>query len=243
MANFSLKNFQAQVRTGGLARPNRFEVLINLPPALIAQGYSTNDSKILSLFCESTNLPMQTIGVKTQRIQGPAYQRPVSVDYGGEGITMTFLIDQQMDIKGFFDAWMSKIIDPIQYFVYYQDSYVAPITINQLNQKDNTTYSVILEDAFPRSVSLLELNNSAQNQVHKLNVTFSYRRWAPVHRRTNNISYPSTNSGIDESQNSFTQAMNGQADTIYDAQQEQLRIAKSKETTTRLRSQYISGGK
>ena len=104
MANFSLKNFQAQVRTGGLARPNRFEVLINLPPALIAQGYSTNDSKILSLFCESTNLPMQTIGVKTQRIQGPAYQRPVSVDYGGEGITMTFLIDQQMDIKGFFDA-------------------------------------------------------------------------------------------------------------------------------------------
>ena len=210
MANFSLKNFQAQVRTGGLAKPNRFEVLINLPPALIAQGYSTNDSKILSLFCESTNLPTQTIGVKTQRLQGPVYQRPVSVD-------------------------------PIQYFVYYQDTYVAPITINQLNQKDNTTYSVILEDAFPRSVALLELNNNAQNQVHKLNVTFSYRRWAPVHRRTNNISYPSPNSGIDHSQNSFTQAMNAQADTIYVAQQEQVRI--DKETTTRLRSQYISGGK
>ena len=57
-------------------------------------------------------------------------------------------------------------------------------------------------------------------------MTFSYRRWAPVHRRTNNISYPSTNSGIDQSQNSFTQAMNSQADTIYVAQQEQLRISK-----------------
>jgi len=217
MANFSLKNFQAQVRTGGLARPNRFEVLINLPPALTNNKYSTNDAKLLSLFCESTNLPMQTIGVKTQRIQGPAYQRPVSVDYGGEGITMTFLLDQKMDVKGLFDSWMSKIIDPFQYFVYYQQTYVTTVQINQLDQKDKTVYSVLLEDAFPRSVALLELNNSAQNQVHKLNVTFSYRRWAPIHRKTEGMAYPSTGEAINNRLNE-TRYRENQMDLSGDAQ-------------------------
>jgi hypothetical protein len=53
--------------------------------------------------------------------------------------------------------------------------------------QDQVVYSAILEDAFPRSVSLLELNQGNQNSVHKLSVTFVYRRWRPVHRLTNTM--------------------------------------------------------
>jgi len=190
MANFSITEFQTEIRLRGLAKPNRFEILFPTPKGLSELTSTLRTNKLVNLFCESTNLPSKTIGVKQQRIYGPAYQRPFNSEYGGEGITMTFLLDTDMDVKGFFDAWTNIIIDPFQYFVHYPDNYAVPITIFQLDEKDKVTYAITLEDAFPRSVALLDLNQSTQNQVHKLNVTFSYRRWFPYHRIPNEIRYP-----------------------------------------------------
>ena len=186
MANFSLKRFQAEVRQRGLAKQNRFEILFPIPAGL---QRVFKDIQIVNMFCESTSLPPQNINVKTQRIYGPVYQRPVSADYGGEGITMTFLLDQQMDIKALFDSWLGIVVDPKQYFVHYQNDYVVPIEIRQLNEKDEVTYSALLEDAFPRNYTLLELNQSSTNSFHKLSVTFVYRRWTPNHRISNGITY------------------------------------------------------
>lgn len=190
MANFSISKFQTEVRVRGLAKPNRFEISFPTPKGLADLTQTIWTNRLVSLFCESANLPSKTIGVKQQRIYGPAYQRPFNSEYGGEGITMTFLLDTDMDVKGFFDAWTNIIVDPFQYFVHYADNYTVPITIFQLDEKDNITYAITLEDAFPRSVALLDLNNSTQNQVHKLNVTFSYRRWFPYHKIPNAVRYP-----------------------------------------------------
>jgi hypothetical protein len=188
MANFSLKQFQAQVRARGVAKPNRFEVEIPVPPLFARRG-NLLDIRNVNLFCESTGLPGQVIGVKQQRIYGPAYQRPITTDFGGEGITMVFLIDQPMDIKAFFDTWLSIIIDPVTYNVHYQDDYAVNVTIKQLNEKDAVSYAVILQDCFPRSYNMLELNQGSTNSVHKLSVNFAYRKWIPAHRITNAI-YP-----------------------------------------------------
>ena len=190
MANFSLRNFQSEVLRRGLSKPNRFEILMTVPTAL-TDAFTIEEGKLVSLFCESTNLPPQFIGVRQQRIYGPAYQRPYSVEYGGEGITMTFILDQQMDVKAFFDSWVSKIVDPFQYFVYYPTTYIAKtVEIHQLNDRNGYEYSIFLEDVFPRSVSLVELNNTSQNQFNRLNVTFAYRRWAPAHRLSSRMIYP-----------------------------------------------------
>jgi hypothetical protein len=188
MANFSLKQFQSQVRARGVAKPNRFEVEIPVPPLLSRRG-NFLDIRAVNLFCESTNLPGQVIGVKQQRIYGPAYQRPYNTDFGGEGITMVFLLDQPMDIKAFFDTWLSIIVDPITYNVHYPDDYAVNLNIKQLNEKDQTSYSVVLQDCFPRSYNMLELNQSSTNSLHKLSVNFAYRKWIPAHRITNAI-YP-----------------------------------------------------
>lgn len=195
MANFSLKNFRTEVGRRGLAKPSRFEAQFNVPAGL-GPGYSNitaDDARLVSLFCEVSGLPQQSVGIRNQRIYGPVYPRPFGVEYGGDGLTMTFLIDQSMNIKGFFDAWISKIVDPFQYFVYYFNTYKTDITISQLDEKHNYVYTVVLEDAFPRNVALVEVNHGTQNQVHKLNVTFVYRRWKPIHRITSGVYYPDTN--------------------------------------------------
>lgn len=189
MANFSLDRFRTKVLSEGLAKTNRFEVLIPLCRAL-SPYYSTRDSELISLYCEGASLPPQIIGVRTQRIYGPLYQRPFGIEYGGEGLPMTFIVDRAMDVKAYFDSWMSKIIDPYQFFVYYPADYSVDLTINQLDEQDNIVYTVVIYDAFPRSITLMELNNTAQNQFHRLNVNFAYRRWAPGHPKTNRVKYP-----------------------------------------------------
>lgn len=174
----NLDNFIAKVTTTDLARNNKFEVLITPPRALESQ---LDNSKLVTLYCESSSLPQQTILTKFPRISGPGYPRPITSDFGGGGLPMSFYIDQQMDVKGFFDAWMFSIVNPRSFFVSYQENYISQIEVRQLDNQFNVVYSIILQDAFPQSVNLLDLNMANQNQTHKLLVNFAFRKWIPKH--------------------------------------------------------------
>jgi hypothetical protein len=180
MANFSLREFKSDVMQRGLARPTRFEVQIPLPISLLDL---IGQTRLINLYCDSATLPPAIIGVRPQRIYGPVYQRPFGVEYGGEGITLSFLLDQQMDIKAIFDAWIQKIVDPNSYVVEYRSNYaVDNLKIMQLNEQNEVVYTINLKDAFPRSIVPVELNYSNQNQISKLLVNFAYRSWTAEHR-------------------------------------------------------------
>lgn len=172
---FNLQKLRAEVLSGaGLARNNRFEVLINAPRAL-RDRYS--DSFLASLYVEQVSLPMLGINARAQRIFGPAYHRPISSEYGGEGIAISFHVDRDMRVKKFFEDWMHAIVDPVTFTVGYQEDYITDIYIRQLNEQDNITHEIKLIEAFPRNMNLMELNNNASNQTHRLNMLFTYRYW------------------------------------------------------------------
>lgn len=180
MAYFSLSNFISTVAQTGLARTNRFEMIIT-PPAALAAASSTAEQ--VSLMCEITNLPPLTVQVRPHAIYGPPYQRPVGLDYGGDAIAATFLLDSNMNVKRFFDEWILSIVDRYSYNVSFPREYASYIYINQLNERDDETYSLYLEDAFPRSINVIDLNHAAQNQVQRMTVVFAYRRWYPASDR------------------------------------------------------------
>jgi hypothetical protein len=174
MAHFSLENFKASVLGEGLAKTNRFEVRI-IPPAGFDDAFTY--SRKASLYCETASFPLLNVTTKQHRIYGPAYQRPVTSEYGGEGIPLTFHLDQKMDIKVYFDNWIQNVVNRNTYNVAYQDEYTGEIELYQLDSQENETYGIKLLEAFPRSINLLELNNSSQNQTHRLTVLFAYRKW------------------------------------------------------------------
>jgi hypothetical protein len=128
-----------------------------------------------------------SIITKPLRLYGPAYQRPVSSEFNGEAINMTFYLDREMNVKAFFDAWMFKTVNPNSFNVNYAVDYVSQIKITQLDERDTEKYSIYLEDAFPRAMSLVDLNAGAVNQANKLNMTFAYRRWFSDHPAYNGI--------------------------------------------------------
>ena len=146
------------------------------------------DDRRVCLLCEVANFPALNISVKQQRIFGPAYQFPVTSEYGGEGISLTFLVDREMTAKRLFDAWMETIVAggtnnsewQNTYTVGFPNEYLTNIDIKQLDEFDNVVYAVRLEDAFPRTMNMMDLNMSTQNQVHRLTMMFAYRRWYPI---------------------------------------------------------------
>lgn len=173
-ASFSLSDFTSFVKTKSLARVNRFEVQID-PPNVV--GRSIEEAKTISLLCEISNFPPLNLSVKPFKIFGPSYQRPITSEYGGDGISMTFHVDREMLLKRFFDDWAEGVVRKQDFTVNYQFDYATTINIRQLDEEDNVTYEIELLEAFPRSLTLMDLNNSAQGQTHRLNVIFAYRYW------------------------------------------------------------------
>ena len=213
-ANFNLQQFVSQFRRDSLARVNRFEVFITPCQAMLGK-----DAVSISMYCEMASLPPVNISTKAFKIFGPTYQRPFGAEYGGEGISMTFHVDRDMKVKKFFDEWTAKIVDPDSGLVNYQEQYITKIKIKQLDEQDNVTYELELEEAFPRSVNLLELNNSAQNQTHRLNVLFAYRYWkdtGPEFQTTpKDIPRPLLNPSIPSVSNKLTDAQANAARTSF----------------------------
>lgn len=182
---FRLSEFQAEVFSGaGLARTNRFEVFI-LPPPVLGFSYGAglgSTGRFISLYVESASFPMLSINTKQFKIFGPAYQRPMHAEFGGEGIPITFHVDRNMNIKRFFDDWMSLVvnIDSGLFSVNYQDLYASKVLIKQIDEQNNLTYEIELLEAFPRNINLMELNNASSNQTHRLTVLFAYRYWRKI---------------------------------------------------------------
>ena len=184
-SSFNLSLFLSAIREDSLARVNRFEVMI--PPPRGMSDVNRSYADFTSLYCEMASLPPVNISTKSFKIFGPTYQRPFGAEYGGEGISLTFHVDRDMNIKKFFDDWTSIVVDPDSGLVNYQENYTSTITLKQLDEQENITYELELYEAFPRSSNLLELNNSAQNQTHRLNVLFAYRYWKDTGREFQTI--------------------------------------------------------
>lgn len=198
-SSFQLENFLSEIRQGSLARVNRFEVIINAP---LNTGQSINDAKKISLLCEVANFPPLSLTVKPFKIFGPSYQRPITSEYGGDGMSMTFHVDRDMAVKRFFDDWLEYIVNRNSFTVAYQSDYITEILVRQLDEQNNVTYEIELLEAFPRSITLMDLNNSAQNQTHRLNVIFAYRYW----RRTDTNSSPKVEAVVSNPTQGFVQS-------------------------------------
>jgi len=184
IAAFRVQDFISEVKTKGLARVNRFEVIIT-PPQFITTNYLQFNK--ISLFCEVSNFPPINLSVKPFKIFGPSYQRPITSEYGGDGISMTFHVDREMKIKKFFDDWIETVVNRDSFTVAYQNEYITKISIRQLDEANNVNYEIELQEAFPRSITLMDLNQSAQNQTHRVNVIFAYRYWKRTDIPRNNI--------------------------------------------------------
>jgi len=155
-----------------IARASRFDVSIPVPLTLIPYIQS---ARSLTYRCEATNLPGRTLATTEQKIgANPVEKYPYMSTYND--IDLTFIIDDDMQQRLFFDAWLNFIQPQSNYNMAYKGDYVTSITINQYDVTGSLSYSVNLIDAYPISMNQLDLDWSS-DAPHKLNVTFAYTYW------------------------------------------------------------------
>jgi len=166
----SISNFKSSFKTE-ISKPNRFDVQIPIPLGLVLY---LNTAKNLSYRCEGASLPGRTLATTEQKTYGPVEKFPYLTTF--TDIDLTFIVDDDMKQKLFFDAWINYINPLSTNDVRYKSDYATGLTINQYDVNNALSYSVSLYDAFPVSINQMDLDWSGDG-YHKLVVTFAFTTW------------------------------------------------------------------
>jgi len=157
--------------TKDLARTNRFDVNIPIPLTLIPY---ISSAKSLTYRCENAQLPGRTFATTEQKTYGPVEKFPYQTTFND--IDLTFIIEDDMNQKVFFDAWLNYINPQYNNNFRYKGDFSTIITVNQYDVTGQLSYSVDLVDAYPISMNQLDLS-WGDDGYHKLSVSFAYTYW------------------------------------------------------------------
>lgn len=137
---FNVNRFMSNFdKHGGYAKSSKFDVRINLPPAV--SGLGTTEE--LSLQCEAAELPGYVVNTSESKIYGaPTY---VAATPSFSEITMTFICSGDFWEKKLFDSWIDYIIPKQSYLVEYKSNYQSNITIFQYSEGASLDQSVSRE--------------------------------------------------------------------------------------------------
>lgn len=170
MANGSLQDFISLVKTKGLAKTSHFSVFFT-PVTL--NTVSNLNTESLMMFCSQVNLPGINIATNPAKIFGETFEFAYEKIYGP--ITLNFYVDANLEVKKIFDSWIEQIQDPItKKFGYYSD-YTTDMEIFVYNSEQKKVYSMKLYEAYPKTISDIQMDYSASGGFMNLQVTFSYR--------------------------------------------------------------------
>jgi len=156
-----------------LAKSNKFDVIIPVPVPLVLH---VSKARALTFRCEEAQLPGRTLSTAELKIgSSPNEKYPYGTTFND--IDLTFIVDDTMDQKTFFDAWMNYINPNYSWNLRYKEDYATVITINQYDAQNRKSYSVNLYEAFPISMNQMDLSWGSEG-YHKLVVTFAYTSWS-----------------------------------------------------------------
>lgn len=178
-----LEKFIAQVKVGGIARTNRYSVVLTPPPSL--QNRTDGGSKLpqfggneglqyLLLFCDQIQVPGLNISTIQNRTFGEFREVPYEKLYGD--LQMSFYVDNNMTVKSLFDDWMGLIQNPFTRTFNYYNNYTTDIMINIEDVEDRKRYEVKMFECYPKTISPIQMDYASKD-VMKLQVTMQYKYW------------------------------------------------------------------
>ena len=172
-----LNEFISKVKSTGLAKTNRYRVTIATPTLMT--GFM-NSGRLITLFCESTSLPGQVIATTEQRIMGETREFPYSKFY--DNITLSFYIDNNFEVKGFFDNWLNSVSNTQNKIISYYKDYIAPTVLIEVLPMDSevSTYSITLHEAYPKGISPIQLSADSRD-IARIGVSLNYKYYTTSH--------------------------------------------------------------
>ena len=173
--------------TGGIARPNLFEVVLAFPDGTVDESVSDIDPKTRFLV-KAAALPASNIAPISVPFRGR--QLKIAGDRTFDEWTITVINDTDFAIRGSFERWMnsmSKVSDNagnINPEDYTKDAYVYQLGRSPVDSQSQTSdqnmpilrtykfYSI-----FPTNVSQIDLSYDSSDAVEEFTVTLQVQWW------------------------------------------------------------------
>lgn len=165
----SILNFKASFLGGG-ARANQFRVTLNFPSFVTGSSSAATKAQFL---CEAASLPGQQIGI------APLMYRGREVKLAGErrfdNWQVTVLNDTDFDIHNAFESWMEKVnskqentglTNPLLY--------TTNMNVEQLDRNGITLKKYTFQDAWPVSITPIQLNFGDNDTIERFTVELAY---------------------------------------------------------------------
>ena len=188
MATFAernITNFRDRL-VGGGARPNLFEVNIELPDGVIGQADYRDDVRFM---VKAAEIPAANIGNIPVPFRGRVL--PVAGDRTFDPWTVTVINDSKFNIRDAMEQWSNKIND-LQFDVgdISPSNYQTKAEVFQLSRGGKTTSASStggetittlrtynFEGIYPSAVSAIPLDYGATDSIEEFQVTFNYLFW------------------------------------------------------------------
>lgn len=164
-----INQFLGEVKNRGLARTNRYDVVIPLPVVT-----SSKTIYVANLFCDAVSLPGVNISTTPQRFYGEERQMPYERMF--DPVTLSFYVDNTMELKTAFEEWINLIIDPKTRAIGYYNDYTRPVEIYIKDVEDGTPYKLTLHEAYPKALNTIQLDTSSR-EIMKMTMTMQYKYW------------------------------------------------------------------
>jgi len=171
----TLSDFKAKM-TGGGARPNLFEVVLQFPISAPTDTDTLQKSRFL---VKAAALPASNIGPVEVPFRGRVLK--LAGDRTFDTWTITVLNDTDFSIRSAFEKWMNSMNrmedatgtqDPA---FYQSDAYVY-----QLDRDGSTLRTYRFHDVFPNNLSSMDLNYESTDQIHEFTVEMQVQWWEAI---------------------------------------------------------------
>lgn len=187
----------------GYAKPNRYEIEVYFPSTIkplidnsleskddwlgtaskwISQGGNDTLRK-LTFRCDEISFPGRNLrSVPTMAIDyGPAREIVQGATYGE--ISLSFYASSDLKERKVFEVWQEYIygqkgksqVD--KYAIEYYNNYIGQFRVYALNEQNERTYGVRMEECYPKTVNAITLGHGQQNAVTKVTISLVYREW------------------------------------------------------------------
>ena len=137
----------------------------------------------MNIHCDSISMPgKDLVTQKKQFGNEPEVDMVVGHQYAGT-INASFYADKYLRERQFMELWMKMAHNNITNEAKYYDDYTGKMQIYQLGSfdgegdRDVPTYGIEAIEVFPQTLSAVEYNYGASNQIVKVNVGFAYKQW------------------------------------------------------------------
>ena len=170
MAN--IDDFKANLLGGG-ARANQFRVTITAPTG-VAIGL---DVRRASFLVRASSLPALTLG------EIPIPFRGRTIHIAGdrpefEPWTTTFMNDTDFMIRNAMERWSNGINDLANATgVISPADYTTDLTVEQIDRDDTILKRYIFSNAWPTSISAIDLTSDATDAIEEFEVTWRYQHF------------------------------------------------------------------